>query len=357
MDLNIFANRRDKLKRLLKDRKLPALIVSHAANRYYLSGFELHDSQCNESSGWLLITADGPDFLFTDPRFHDAAKRLWNEDDICCIYSARRLQTIAEFIKGKGYDTVCFEPQAMSLFDYEGLKETLTLQAAKELVEELRVKKDEDEIRRLRSSIDLNHRLFSYIEDRLIPGRTEKEIAWDIEKFFRENGAQELAFSTIVGVGPNAALPHCVPSDEPLRDGELVLIDTGCRLHDYNSDQTRTFWVGDKPSDRFKEVLAMVQGAQKAAIDVLRPGLSLHDGWKAAWDYLDQRGVAEHFTHGLGHGVGLETHEPPRLSKVAQGTLEPGMLVTVEPGLYWGDWGGIRWEHEVLITDNGCQVL
>lgn len=356
MDNTAFETRRQNLKRLLVERDLPALIVSHAANRYYLSGFELHDGQCNETSGWLCITKDGPDYLFTDPRFEDAAKRHWDEANIC-IYSAKRLETVATFLRGKGHKTVAFEPEAMSLFDYEGLKSHLELVSAKEPVEELRVIKDADEVARLKRSMDLNHRLMAYIETRLEPGRSEKAIAWEIEKFFRENGAQELAFSTIVGVGPNAALPHCVPSEEPLRDNELVLIDTGCRFDNYNSDQTRTFWVGDTPSDRFKEVLEMVQGAQQAAIDILRPGLTCYDGWKASWDYLEKRGVADRFTHGLGHGVGLETHEAPRLSRYAKGELKPGMIVTVEPGLYWPDWGGIRWEHEVLITEDGCEVL
>lgn len=356
MDNTIFETRRQNLKRLLAERDLPAILVTHAANRYYLSGFELHDGQCNETSGWLCITRDGQDYLFTDPRFDDAAKRHWDEDGIC-IYSANRLKTVGSFLKDNGYPRVAFEPEAMSIFDYEGLKEQLELVPAKELVEELRVIKDADEIARLKRSMDLNHKLMAFIEGQLEPGKTEKEVAWEIEKYFRENGAQELAFSTIVGVGPNAALPHCVPSEEKLRENELVLIDTGCRYDDYNSDQTRTFWVGDTPSDRFKEVLEMVQGAQQAAIDVLRPGLSFFDGWKASWDYLEKRGVAEHFTHGLGHGVGLETHEPPRLSKFAKGELKPGMIVTVEPGLYWGDWGGIRWEHEVLITEDGCEVL
>ncbi len=356
MDKRIFEQRRDNLKRKLAEKKLPALLVSHAANRFYLSGFELHDGQCNESSGWVVVTQDGPDYLFTDPRFDDAAKRLWNEENIV-IYSDKKHRTVGEFLKGKGIKTLAFDPEVTSLFDHEGLKPYVDLTAQRGLVEELRIYKDEEEVRRMEASIGLNHKIMDEIQEFLVPGVTEKEVAWQIEKLFKNNGAEEMAFSSIVGVGPNAALPHAIPGETELREGDLVLIDTGCRLNDYNSDQTRTFWVGDKPSDRFQQVLEWVQGAQQAAIDTMRPGLSLYEPWKAAWDYFDKLGVAKYFTHGLGHGVGLETHEPPRMSRVAKGTLEPGVIITVEPGLYWPDWGGVRWEHEVLITEDGCRVL
>jgi len=225
------------------------------------------------------------------------------------------------------------------------------------VVESLRIIKDDDEIRRMDASIKINHDLFKYIEGQLIPGRTEKEIAWEVEKYFKNNGAEELAFSTIVGVGPNAALPHAIPGDTKIRENDLVLIDTGCRYADYNSDQTRTFWVGSKPSDRFKETMDLVRAAQQAAIDIIKPGLAYVDAYKAARAVFEKAGVEALFTHGLGHGIGLETHEPPSLSRVAQGILEPGMVVTVEPGLYDPAWGGIRWEYQVLITEDGCRVM
>jgi len=225
------------------------------------------------------------------------------------------------------------------------------------LVEELRVIKDADEIRRMDASIAINHKLFAYIEGQLEPGKTEEQISWEVEKFFRENGAEEMAFSTIVGVGPNAALPHAIPGQTVIRDNELVLIDTGCRFEDYNSDQTRTFWVGDTPSDRFKKTKELVKEAQQAAIDVIRPGLTYVDAYEAAYGVFKKAGVEAMFTHGLGHGVGLETHEPPSLSKASVGELKEGMVVTVEPGLYDPEWGGIRWEYQVLVTKNGCRIM
>lgn len=356
MNTDIFATRRERLRNALRERELDALLVSHAANRYYLSGFELHDAQCNESSGWLVVSADGDDYLFTDPRYVDAARRVWDDARIH-VYTRDKFDLVCGTLQGRGIKTLGFEPKALHLFDYDKLASRMTLAQADNLVEDLRIIKDEDELRRMDASIELNHRLFEYIETRLEPGRTEEEISWDVEKFFRENGAEQLAFSTIVGVGPNAALPHANPGKTVIRDNELVLIDTGCRLMDYNSDQTRTFWVGSAPSDRFKRTMDLVRGAQQAAIDIIRPGLTCVEAYEAAYAVFDKAGVAHQFTHGLGHGVGLETHEPPSLSRAAGGILRPGMVVTVEPGLYDPAWGGIRWEYQVVVTEDGCRVM
>ena len=356
MNTAVFEQRREALKEELKARNLPALLVSHAANRYYLSGFELHDPQCNESAGWLVITANGDDYLFTDPRYMDAARQVWDNENIG-IYAARKHEEVCAYLKGKGVTAMGFEPKALHLFDYDKLSSLVKLTTTENVVESLRLFKDEDEIHRMEESIRLNHELFEYIEGQLVPGKTEEEVAWEVERFFREHGAEELAFSTIVGVGPNAAKPHCIPGKTKLRDNEMVLIDTGCRYLDYNSDQTRTFWVGDTPSDRFKKTMDLVRAAQQAAIDIIRPGLPYVEAYNASYAVFEKAGVESMFTHGLGHGVGLETHEPPSLSRAAQGILEAGMVVTVEPGLYDPEWGGIRWEYEILVTEDGCRVL
>ena len=355
MNTEIFEKRRKALKEEMFNRELPAMLVSLAANRFYLTGFELFDAQCNESSGWIVITPD-QDYLFTDPRYVDAARQVWDDQNIC-VYAARKHEEVCSFLKGWGVTSLGFEPKALHLFDYDKLTDFVSLTATENIVESLRIIKDEEEIRRMDESIRLNHELFEYIEGELIPGRTEVEISWLVEKFFREHGAEKMAFSTIVGVGPNAALPHAIPGETRLRENELVLIDTGCRYLDYNSDQTRTFWVGDKPSDRFQKTMDQVRAAQQAAIDIIRPGLSCVDAYKAAYAVFEKDGVEAMFTHGLGHGVGLETHEPPSLSRAAQGELKPGMVVTVEPGLYDPTWGGIRWEYQVLVTEDGCRVM
>ncbi len=363
MSVNVCEQRRERLRALMREQGIEALLVSHAANRYYLSAFELHDAQLNESSGRLIVMADGKDWIATDSRYLDAAKRIWEQDRIL-IYGADAAQDMAtllrKLVSGKN---IGFEARAVTLDFYEAFAETLAgsgcrLVKADGLVERLRMIKDAEEIRRMEASCRLNERLMEWLPGVLVPGRSEAAVAWDIEMFFRHHGATELAFASIVGHGVNAALPHYLPSQDVLLENEnLVLIDVGCRLDEYCSDQTRTFWIGEHPSDRFRRTLDAVQEAQLRAIRAIHPGVRACDVYKVARESFEALGVAAAFTHGLGHGVGLETHEGPSLNARNTTELEPGMIVTVEPGLYYPEWGGIRWEHMVLVTEEGCRTL
>lgn len=356
MTPEIHAARRDRLRPLIQESGLGALLVNYAANRFYLSGFELHDPQCNETSGWLLVTAYGPDWLLTDGRFTDAAGRLFPPEHVF-TYRPPRLASVREFIKKLDLGPIGFQPCALSVSDHQELTKDLDMVAAPRLVEKLRVIKEPGEVERMRASCALNHAVFAQTPDLLVPGKTEAQVAWELEKAFRDQGAEELSFASIVGVGPNAALPHAIPGRDVVREGDLVLVDMGCRLNDYCSDQTRTFWVGGMPSARFEDTMAMVRQAQDKAIDAMGPGMSFAEAYRVAREHFESLGVENMFTHGLGHGIGLETHEPPSLSPRASGELQPGMIVTVEPGLYDAAWGGIRWEYMVLITDNGTEIL
>lgn len=355
-DIALHAARRDRLRRRLDALGHEALLVSQAANRYYLSGFELHDPQCNESAGYLCVAANGDDVLFTDARYRDAALRLWPEKDLC-IYGAGRFAAMATFLKDRGIRRLGFEAAGLSYDTHARLAEHIPLVPAGLAVEPLRLLKDAGEIERMRRSAAINHAVMASLPEILLPGRTEAQAAWEIEKRFRDLGASELAFSPIVAVDANAALPHAIPGDTVIADGCLVLVDVGGRAFDYCSDQTRTVWVGGTPPERFTTMLARVQAAQAAALARLGPGLSFREAYALARDVFAREGVAERFTHSLGHGIGLETHEGPSLNPSADGVLEPGMVVTVEPGLYYPEWGGARWEHMALITDSGCETL
>lgn len=355
-----YAARRDRLRQLMRARGLDALLVSHAANRFYLSGFELHDVQLNESAGRLVICADGRDWLCTDARYKDAAARLWDEDRIL-IYGPDAATEIGRLMRRCG-SRLGLEAEIVSLNFARSLGRAVGrgahLQAADGLVEELRVIKDADEIKALERSFALNHAMLRWLEEsQLQPGRSEAELAWAIEKYFRDNGASGLAFPSIVAVDQNAALPHAIPGEKKLPDNGLVLVDVGCRVDGYCSDQTRTFWVGDAPHKEFRETMKLVRDAQQAALDKMRPGLPLHEAYTLARGVFEKAGVEAWFTHGLGHGVGLETHEAPSLGRRGDKVLQEGMVVTVEPGLYYPQWGGIRWEYTVLITADGNRIL
>jgi Xaa-Pro aminopeptidase len=360
----IYAGRREALRRDMRRRGLDALLISRDANRFYLSGFELHDAQCNESSGRLVLTGDGRDWLATDSRYAEAAARLWDTERIF-IYKDD-VRDIASLLRRCG-SRIGIEVRGVSLAFARALGGAggLFLQAADGLVEQLRSIKGPEEIAALSASFALNHKMLGWLERmlseaRLAPGLREADLAWSIERFFRENGASELAFPVIAAAGRNAALPHAIPGDDRLEEGTVLLIDVGCRVDDYCSDQTRTFWMGEKSGpaySRFARVYDLVHEARQEALAVMRPGVTGREAYAAARAVLEKAGEAHAFTHGLGHGVGLETHEAPSLNFRDERPLEAGMVVTVEPGLYYPDWGGVRLEYTVLVEEGGVRIL
>ncbi len=360
MKLPIYAERRERLREKMSALNIDALLVSYAPNRYYLSGFELKDGQCNETSGYLIITKDGKDLLCTDSRYELEAHSLWDKEQVH-IYKGSIAEFYNKIFKQFAFSNVGFDEQCLTYAFMQKAFDGVSHTAAHGLVEDLRVIKDAHEIKLIRDSAKLNHQLMEHLPHYLKQVNekkiTESSLAWYIESYFREHNASENAFKPIVAKNEHAALPHCNPDDTILTENSLVLVDVGARLHDYNSDQTRTFWIGDKPSDRFLQVSDQVKEAQKAAIDILRPGLTGKQAYEASYNSFVKHGVEKYFTHNLGHGVGLETHEAPRLAPFATSALEAGMVVTVEPGLYYADWGGFRWEYMVLITEEGCEIL
>ena len=361
MQKEIYAARRERLRRLMRARGLDTLLVSLAANRYYLSGFELHDPQFNESAGHLVITASGQDWLATDPRYTEAAARLWERERVF-VYRGDGAKDMAGLLRTCG-GRIGIDPDGVRLGCYRslvGAAPGLVLEEATGLLERLRRIKDSAEIAAMEQSFALNHKMLAWVEGELTPGKSEAQLAWEIERYFREHGASELAFASIVAVGANAALPHAIPGETPIRENDCVLIDVGCRVQGYCSDQTRTFWVGAQEGpafQRFRETRDTVREVQDACIRAMHPGMPLKDVHMLAVNLFEQKGVAAHFTHGLGHGVGLETHEAPSLSPRGTGVLEEGMVVTVEPGLYYPEWGGVRWEYTIMVENGAVRAL
>ncbi len=339
----------------MHERSLDALLVASPSNRYYLSGFELHDVQCNESAGCLVVTRSGRDWLLTDSRYTEAAQRLWDENDIV-LYGRDRAGDIASLL-GRCGSRIGFEAEAVSAAFAARLASRRRLEACDGLVERLRLHKDSDEVAALKRSFALNHAMLAWVPSILREGMTERELAWAIERYFRENGASELAFPSIVAFDGNAALPHAIPGETALTGDSGVLLDVGCRVDGYCSDQTRSFWFGGHPAERFARTREIVAEAQETVISRMEPGLPLAELAQLASGVFRREGVEEHFIHGLGHGVGLDTHEPPSFNTRAQGVLEPGMTVTVEPGLYYPGEFGIRLEVTVLVEENGVTVF
>lgn len=360
----IYRARRGLLKKKLLEAGLDGLIVLSAPNRFYLSGFELHDGQCDESSGFLLITAAGSDWLFTDSRYELAAKAIWPEEFVR-IYKGDSLRQLATVLK-KNTAIAAFERVRASWNFVTGLRAEIrqgepVLTPASGLVEDLRMIKEPCEIAALEKSFALNHKIIAWLDAEVkqnsLATKSEEQLAWEIEKSFRENGASELAFATIVAEGKNAALPHATPRTKQIGGNTSLLVDLGCRVDGYCSDQTRSWWLGENPPAYYADALKLVQEAQQAALAIMKAGVACADVYRAALAVFEKAGQAGHFTHGLGHGVGLQTHEGPTLSPRSSQVLRQGMVVTVEPGLYYPEWGGVRWEHTVLVQKDGVKIF
>jgi len=329
-------------------------------NRRYLSGFTGEDNSVDESAGALLIGPRGL-ILATDSRFELHATHEAPLFEVH-VYKTGLDKDLPELLARVGASRVAVEETRVSVGRFnaftDALKKngsTIKLVAHKDMTAPMRAIKSADEIKTMRDALAIAEAAFSAVKSTLKPGLTEKAIAWEMEKEMRSRGADGLSFPTIVASGPNAALPHAVPGERRLGISEPLLIDWGSRLNGYCSDSTRTVVLGS-PCDTFKRVFDTLFEAQARAIEAICDGASGKAVDATAREFIEKT-FPEGFGHGLGHGVGLEVHEAPRLSYLKDHTLKAGMVVTVEPGIYLPEWGGIRLENMVLVTENGAEVL
>jgi Xaa-Pro aminopeptidase len=322
------------------------LFVSDLTNVRYLTGFAGTNGAC-------LV---GPELwiFFTDFRYTERAAREVGDEWERPEAERELLPQIAARMQGR----VGFEDGKLSVRGLERLRkaaEGVELVPAGDLVEELRAVKEPGEIERIAAAAELADGVYQWAIERGLGGRTEREAAKGCEARIRELGA-EPSFPTIVAAGDNGALPHAEPGDRKIGRGELVVFDMGALLDGYCSDCTRTFATGD-PGDGAREVYELVQRAQAAAMESIRPGISGKDADAVAREMIKDAGHGEHFGHGLGHGVGLEVHEAPRLASTSDDELSQGNVVTVEPGVYLPGRFGVRIEDLTVLGTDGCVSL
>jgi Xaa-Pro aminopeptidase len=352
------AGRLDRLRNRLGERGLDWLLVTQPENRSYLSGFAERDVSLGEAAAWLLIGRSAA-YLITSFLYHEAAAQAAKGFEIV-RGSPRFLDGVAETLASQPTSQIGFEAGWMTVESHRDLTERLEgkheLVPTAGLVEDLRQVKDQGELEAIRLANELTDRAYEHAVGLLRPGLTEKQVAWEIEKYMREHGAEGLAFDSIVASGPNAAVPHHRPTDRPIGSGEPVTIDLGARLNGYCGDLTRSFCL-ETADERFAEVYGVVLRAQEAALAGLRAGLTGVEGDALARDVIDAAGYGEAFGHSLGHGIGLNVHEPPRVSPRGREMLQAGMLTSVEPGIYLPGWGGVRIEDLVVIEEGGVRNL
>jgi Xaa-Pro aminopeptidase len=332
-------SRIDRLRQELEE----PLLVTYGVNVRYLTGF-------SSSNAALLVEPDRVR-LFSDFRYAEAARAVEGVEFV----ETRRslLAALAEQLEGR----IGFEADAVSYAGWETLAAGgLELVPRRGLVEGLRAVKDEQEQDAIRRAAEITSAAYARFAEESFIGRTERELAWRLDGLFHELGAQAPAFETIVASGPNAARPHARPSDRGVEAGETVVIDAGAMVDGYCADCTRTFATGPLP-DELKNAYAVCLEGQLAGLAAVQAGTTGIEADTAARAEIEEAGLGEKFGHGLGHGVGLEVHEAPRLSRESSDTLALGNVVTVEPGVYLEGLGGIRIEDLAIVQDGAPEVL
>ena len=344
--------RRDRLRKAFHKAGVDALLVTDFTNVTYLTGFTGDDS-------YLLVRRDGETVL-SDPRY---TTQLGEECPGLDLHirppGATMLQAVVKVVRAASIGRLGIEGDSMTvgLRDRIAAKLTKTeMVATSGLVETLRQIKDQEEIARLRIAVWQAEKAFAVLRLTLRPETTEKEAADELEHQFRLFGAKDAAFPSIVAVGPRAALPHATPTKKRIGEADFVLVDWGASEGLYRSDLTRVLVTG-RISPKFERIYQIVFEAQTRAIAAIRPGVLAHDVDDVARTVIAKAGFGRRFRHGLGHGLGLLVHEAPRLAVKNPTILKPGMVVTVEPGIYLPGWGGVRIEDDVLVTRTGHEVL
>ena len=347
-------SRLNKLRQKLADNEVDAFFISQPENRYYLSGFD-------GSDGFLLITPQNT-ILATDFRYIEQARRQAPDYKIFQI-THNIVDWFPRLVVELNLKRLGFEAGHITFARYRQLtdalnkaKSQLKLVSVDGLVESLRAIKEPEEIELITKASAISDSAFEYIEDIIHIGMSEKEVAWEIEKFMREQGSQSIPFDSIVASGPNSALPHAQPSEHAIHSGEPIVIDIGARIGSYGSDLSRTICVGSH-DDTFNKVYDTVLRAQLAAIATIKEGMTGEEADNLAREVIKQAGHGEAFGHSLGHGVGLAPHERPRLGPNSKEQLVNGMVFTIEPGIYLTGWGGVRIEDTVVMESGKIRVI
>ena len=350
----------ERLREKFAGQDLDALFVSQQESRYYLSGYSGHDLPPRDSAGYLLISREQA-YLLTDSRTSEQAEKECPDYRVLeYIQKTRLTQHLAQLARELGLRRIGFEAYHLPYSVHRQLAEMLRgnaeLIAISDLIDQLRIVKDEDELAKLRKSQEVLDAGFAHVSRALEPGMTERQVAKMIEDYFREH-ADGPSFDSIVASGTNASMPHAVVSDRELQPGEPITIDIGAKWQGYCTDMTRTVCLGPAP-DKLKEIYDVVLRAQEAVEQALKPGMTGQQADAIARDIIEEAGYGDNFGHGTGHGIGLEVHEAPSLSPArGEEVLKPGMVFSVEPGIYLPGWGGVRIEDLVLMTEDGAEVL
>lgn len=342
-----YLKRLSNVQKVLTSFPADALIIDHPVDLLYLTGLEL-------SAGKLLITQD-TSHLIVDGRYFEVCKK----NSPCPVYPLEELPVKKWLSNHSSIKTLAFDSSKTFYQDYLQLKNIISVIPVDAPIDRLRLIKDDEEITLLREAANLGCKGFEWIRSKLQVGISESELALELEIFWKKRGAQKLAFDPIIAFGPNSSMPHYRAGETKLENNMPVLIDIGVTKKYYHSDMTRVLFFG-QPNPKITEIYDIVEEAKKRALILCKPGIRVGDLDVAAREYITSKGYGDKFTHSLGHGIGLDVHEMPRIR--TQGLysdmiLQPGMVITIEPGIYLPGIGGVRLEDTVVINEQGHENL
>ena len=347
-----FARRQRRLARFCRSKPVDAILISDPVNVSYLTGFSGEDSH--------LLLAPGQQVLLSDGRFTEQIEEECPGLEAVIRKPGQQVpEALAKLLAACRFHSVAFESTSMTVAKLETLREatpSIDWVGCRGRVERLRIVKDRNEIRQLREAVRIAEKAFAMLQASLQPTDDEKSLADAMEAYVRRAGGTCSAFPTIVAVGPRSALPHAVPTNCRCSQGDLLLVDWGAKGKFYHSDLTRIL-VTRKITRKLDRVYRAVLDAQLRAIEYIRPGVTGAQVDRVARSVIEKAGFGRYFDHSLGHGLGMRVHEAPSLRPKGTDVLAPGMVVTVEPGVYIRGWGGVRIEDDVLVTKDGCEVL
>lgn len=340
----------ERLRARLEKIGLDGFLIMAPDNRRYISGF-------TGTAGIVLITKK-QNLLFTDFRYIDQATKEAPHFEII-KYQYPFLQTINEVVKRLPLEQIGFESEFVTynqFLDLSKFLEGIKLLPQKGTIEELRMVKDPEEISYIQKAARIADNGFKHILNKIKPGITEREVALELEYYMASQGATGTSFATIVASGKRSSLPHGVASEKIIQKGDFVTMDFGCVYKGYCSDMTRTVVIGN-PSTKQNEIYNIVLQAQQLGLSSVRAGLGAKEIDMVSRNYIESKGYGDYFGHGLGHGLGLNVHENPSLSPKDNTELLKNMVVTIEPGIYIPDWGGVRIEDLIVVLEDGYENL
>ncbi len=334
---------------IIERQDLHACILAGMDNIFYLTGFR-------GSDGIVLITK-GDVVLMTDSRYTTYAQEVARGAIV--VETKEKEQTLGELFKRYGIDRIGFDSYHTTYQTYQSWRDSnpsIQFFPIANEIDAIRRCKEPEEIVATRRAIEIATKAFAEVFERIVPGRSEKEIANELDYTMRRLGADGPSFETIVASGSRAALPHAHPSEKLLETGEAVIVDFGCQLDGYCTDETCTISLGEI-SKEMKEIYCVVQAAKEKGFQAVRAGLPVRDLDTIVRGFVEDAGYGKFFRHGTGHGVGIAVHEAPAVTIKSEGLLEESMIITIEPGIYIPHVGGVRLEDMVLVTENGGEVL